>query len=114
MSYCHAVYPLIVWISQFVRLNCAKVRHKWKDAIPHPLPKYAKLLDPVERSAGLESYVPTYLESMDACRDLPEGIRDLPEGTMGKCVCVASVPVLVGGPSATSPANFHVKRPKLN
>ena len=54
--------------------HCTKVRQKWRDVTPDPLPKVPKFLDPVEGSAGLEGHFPTYLESIDACRELPEGI----------------------------------------
>ena len=51
--------------------HCTKVRQKWRDITPDPLPKVPKLWDPVEGSAGLEGHFFTYLESIDACRELP-------------------------------------------
>ena len=49
--------------------HCAKVRQKWRDVTPNPLPNVPKFLEPVEGSAGLEGHFPTYLESIDACHD---------------------------------------------
>ena len=52
-----------------------KVHQKWRDFSAAPLPKVQIFLEQLEGSAVSEGHLATYLESVDASCQLPEGIR---------------------------------------